>query len=60
MIERMVEDDPELEAESAASQPIGRMGAADEVAEPVVWICSDAAGFVTGHAMAVDGGYVAQ
>ena len=60
IIERMVEDDPELEAELAALQPIGRMGAADEIAEAVVWLCSDAAGFVTGHAMAVDGGYVAQ
>jgi NAD(P)-dependent dehydrogenase (short-subunit alcohol dehydrogenase family) len=31
-----------------------------EIAEAVVWLCSDAASFVTGHAMAVDGGYVAQ
>jgi NAD(P)-dependent dehydrogenase (short-subunit alcohol dehydrogenase family) len=31
-----------------------------EIAEAVVWLCSDAASFVTGHAMAVDGGWVAQ
>jgi len=41
-------------------EPIGRMGTPEEVAETVVWLCSDAASFVTGHAMAVDGGYVAQ
>jgi NAD(P)-dependent dehydrogenase (short-subunit alcohol dehydrogenase family) len=60
IIERMVEDDRELEEWLAARQPIGRLGAADEVAEAVVWLCSGAASFVTGHAMAVDGGFVAQ
>jgi len=40
-------------------QPIGRLGTADEVAAAIVWLCSDAASFVTGHAMAVDGGVLA-
>lgn len=40
--------------------PMKRLGSADEVAEAVVWLCSDAASFVTGHAMLVDGGYTAQ
>ncbi len=44
----------------AASAPIGRLGTPEEVAAAVVWLCSDAASFVTGHALAVDGGYVAQ
>ena len=38
---------------------MGRLGTPDEVAAAVVWLCSDAASFVTGHALAVDGGYVA-
>jgi NAD(P)-dependent dehydrogenase (short-subunit alcohol dehydrogenase family) len=40
--------------------PIGRVGQPDDVAQAVVWLCSDAASFVTGHAMAVDGGWVVQ
>ena len=39
---------------------MGRMVKPEEVAEAVVWLCSDAASFVTGHTMTVDGGYVAQ
>ena len=50
--------EPELEAESLALHPMGRMGTPEEVAEAVVWLCSDAASFVTGHAMTVDGGWV--
>lgn len=39
--------------------PMGRMGRADEVAEAVTWLCSDAASFVTGHPLVVDGGATA-
>ena len=41
-------------------EPIGRIGRPEEIAETAVWLCSDAASFVTGHAMSVDGGIVAQ
>ena len=37
-------------------QPAGRMGTPEEVAEAVVWLCSDRSGFVTGHALVIDGG----
>jgi NAD(P)-dependent dehydrogenase (short-subunit alcohol dehydrogenase family) len=52
--------DPELRARLLASEPIGRVGTPEEIAEAVVWLCSDAASFVTGHTMTVDGGYVVQ
>ena len=57
----MVHGDPHFdEAEWAGLHPIGRLGMPEEVAEAVVWLSSDAASFVTGHTMSVDGGYVAQ
>lgn len=51
---------PDLEPWIRKIQPMGRLGTAEEVAEAVVWLCSDAASFVTGHALAIDGGMVAQ
>lgn len=51
---------PELEAQIVAREPIGRLGRPEEIAETVVWLCSDAASFITGHAMAADGGFMAQ
>ena len=35
-----------------------RLGRADEMAQAVLWLCSDGASYVTGHALAVDGGTV--
>jgi len=40
-------------------QPIGRLGTPSEVAEAIAWLCSDAASFVTGVALPVDGGVMA-
>ena len=41
-----------------AVTPMARLGTPEEIAEAVVWLCSDAASFITGHALTVDGGYV--
>ncbi|MGY6569986.1 MAG: SDR family oxidoreductase, partial [Salinarimonas sp.] len=40
--------------------PIGRIGRSEEVAQMIVWLCSERASFVTGATMPIDGGYVAQ
>jgi NAD(P)-dependent dehydrogenase (short-subunit alcohol dehydrogenase family) len=42
-----------------AGIPMGRRAAPEEIAEAAVWLCSDAASYVTGHALAVDGGHIA-
>lgn len=60
MIERFTAGNPAALQQLLALEPIGRLGRPEEVAEAVVWLCSDAASFVTGHALAVDGGLVAQ
>jgi NAD(P)-dependent dehydrogenase (short-subunit alcohol dehydrogenase family) len=51
---------PDLEKLILASSPSGRLGHAEEVAEAVVWLCSDRASFVSGESMLVDGGAVAR
>ena len=60
MVERHITRRPELAERLAAAEPVGRLGTAQEVAAAVVWLCSDAASFVTGHPMVVDGGFIAQ
>jgi NAD(P)-dependent dehydrogenase (short-subunit alcohol dehydrogenase family) len=60
MVERLFSGQPQWGEAVQALEPVARMGKPEEVAEAVVWLCSDAASFVTGLAMAVDGGLVAQ
>ena len=60
MIERLTGGEDRARDAMAASEPSGRMGAPSEVAEAVVWLCSPAASYVTGVALPVDGGHVAQ
>ena len=56
MVENTLRNDPQLEARILDHEPVGRMGTPEETAEAVVWLCSDAASFVTGHSMVIDGG----
>lgn len=60
MITVATDNNPEVEAMVIAAEPVGRMGTPEEVAEALVWLCSGAASFVTGAALPVDGGLVAQ
>lgn len=59
ILEPYFEAHPEEELEMIKKEPIRRMGSPEEVAEAAVWLLSDAASFVTGHSMVVDGGYTA-
>jgi NAD(P)-dependent dehydrogenase (short-subunit alcohol dehydrogenase family) len=60
MIDRFTGMKKEVEQQFASMEPLGRLGEPEEVANAVIWLCSDAASFVTGHIMPVDGGWVAQ
>lgn len=59
MIDRAEEVDPEELQQFVQMQPLGRKGRPEEIANAVVWLCSDEASFVTGNAYPVDGGYMA-
>ncbi|MBD2533848.1 SDR family oxidoreductase [Nostoc flagelliforme FACHB-838] len=60
MMSRFTGDTAEGRAKMIAQEPIGRMGKPEEIAAAVVWLCSDAAAFVVGHAMVIDGGQTVQ
>ena len=59
MMDRFSGGTPEGRARVIAQEPIGRMGKPKEIAAAVIWLCSDAAAFVVGHAMVIDGGQTA-
>lgn len=59
MMSRFTGDTEQGRARVIAQEPIGRMGRPDEIANTVLWLCSEQAGFVTGHAMVIDGGQTA-
>jgi len=56
MMGRFTGGTPEGRAQVISEEPIGRMGRPEEIANTVLWLCSDGAGFVIGHALVADGG----
>ncbi len=60
MIDSFINNDDHVTQAMVSLEPIGRMGTPEEVANTVVWLCSEAASFVTGVAMPVDGALVAE
>lgn len=60
MIDRFTGKSKEVERQFESMEPVGRMGRPEEVAETVIWLCSDASSFITGDAIPVDGGWTAQ
>jgi len=60
MLRGATERQPEAEAQIKMAVPIGRVASPEEVAAVVVWLCSDAASYILGHAIPVDGGTVAK
>lgn len=60
MIERFVKDNPDARAGLTAGEPMARVGTPDEIASAVLWLSGSGASFATGHALVVDGGWVAR
>ena len=60
MIDRFTGKNKEVEKQFESMEPVGRLGQPEEVAETVMWLCSDASSFVTGDSIPVDGGWTAQ
>jgi NAD(P)-dependent dehydrogenase (short-subunit alcohol dehydrogenase family) len=57
MLTALVDKHPEMAAGLPALHPLGRIAEPAEIAEAAVWLCSDAASFVTGQVLPVDGGW---
>lgn len=58
MLTRVVGEDGKLEL--GKKQPVGRLGTSEEIANTVIWLCSDSSSFITGQSIAIDGGYTVQ
>jgi NAD(P)-dependent dehydrogenase (short-subunit alcohol dehydrogenase family) len=56
MMDRLANGNPE---QMASSVPMGRLGQPEEIAATIVFLCSDAASYITGQPLVIDGGYTA-
>jgi len=56
MMQRFTGDSARGRERVIGQEPVGRMGTPEEIASAVLWLCSDAAAFVVGHALVIDGG----
>ena len=59
MVQGAIAQNPLMASIMTRAIPMGRLGQASEIAEAVLWLCSDASSFVTGHQLVLDGGLVA-
>jgi NAD(P)-dependent dehydrogenase (short-subunit alcohol dehydrogenase family) len=59
LIENLTSTHPEERERTLNIIPMHRMAEPEEVAEAVIWLCSEAASFITGHVMSIDGGMTA-
>ena len=60
ILDHVMKEMPEIYEALMAATPIGRLAEPEEIANAIVWLCSDAASYTTGHAMVVDGCYSIQ
>lgn len=58
-VENFIRKNAQIGAQILRQEPIGRLGTTDEVANGVLWLCSDAASFMLGSPLILDGGYMA-
>ena len=59
MLDRLIAEKPNVAEAMIDAQPVKRLGEPAEIADAALYLCSDAASYITGHALPVDGGYVA-
>lgn len=59
LLDGVLARDPSIEAAMISRVPLGRLGEPQDIAEAVVWLCSDAAQYITGTTLLVDGGNTA-
>ncbi len=60
MADFITEGNKDVLKEMTKAAPMGRLGQPEEIADAVLWLCSDASSYVTGEALSVDGGFLAQ